>query len=303
MAVECVVINRNAGIEVLGMNPIHPTGADFLLHRASGELKPRFVEPDTFLGDVGNPDEHGGRVGDLQEACLAFAQCRFRQHAAGDVGSFHQDAGDGTRAVFDGLIDEVDIPFVNRTAVRIPQFEPDAVGGVGSAAAPDLVQQLDLALHRRLRQDFSDGASRHVPQPQQPNDTGVCQFDSMLRSTQQRREARRLLEKLRQPFAFFGDAPSSLHLFGGFAANHQDAADAGGRTFVIDRTVAVGPIDIFEPAVTRDGNQRVFLPGSSGPGHHHCNLRPDDGPDLLPHLTRRTAERSRVALPADQLTI
>src|SRR5450631_2201922 len=46
MTVECDVVDRNAVIDVLGMNAIHPTDAYVLLHRTSGKLEPRFVEPD-----------------------------------------------------------------------------------------------------------------------------------------------------------------------------------------------------------------------------------------------------------------
>jgi hypothetical protein len=70
-------------------------------------------------------------------------------------------------------------------------------GGERFAAAQNLGQQLDLALRGRKRQDFSDGASHHAPLPQQPNEAGVCQFDSMLGSSEQRREGRRLFKKLR----------------------------------------------------------------------------------------------------------
>jgi len=45
--------------------------------------------------------------------------------------------------------------------------------------------------------------------------------------------------------------------------DHQDAANAVRRRVVVDWTTAVGPINIFAAAVTRDGDQVIFVPRRS----------------------------------------
>ena len=84
-------------------------------------------------------------------------------------------------------------------------------------------------------------------------------------------------------------------------ADDQHAADAARRGLVVDRAVAVGPVDVFDAAVARDRHQLVDVPGGAAAGHHLLDLRADDVPDLVPHLARRPAERARVALRADRV--
>ena len=87
----------------------------------------------------------------------------------------------------------------------------------------------------------------------------------------------------------FSRPASRKDLFGRFGAHHQDAANAIGRIFVIDGTVAIGPVDVLEPTVPGDRDQGVFLPGGAATRHDLVDLRPDDVPDFRPYLARGPA--------------
>ena len=87
---------------------------------------------------------------------------------------------------------------------------------------------------------------------------------------------------------------------GDVAANHQHAADA---IVLVDRTIAVGPPDLFEPAVARHRNELVLVPGRAAAAHHLLDLRTDDRPDLGPAFPSALAERARVALGSHGLAI
>ena len=89
-------------------------------------------------------------------------------------------------------------------------------------------------------------------------------------------------------------------LLGDVAAYHEDAADA---VAFIDRAVAVGPPDLFEPAVTRDRHQLVLMPGGAAAAHHLFDLGTDDGPDFGPAVAAALAERARVPLRTHGLAV
>ena len=82
---------------------------------------------------------------------------------------------------------------------------------------------------------------------------------------------------------------------GDVAANHQHAADA---IAFVDRAVAVGPVDLLQPAVTRHRHELVLVPGRAAAAHHLLDLRTDDVPDFGPAFPAALAERARDGAPA-----
>jgi len=46
--------------------------------------------------------------------------------------------------------------------------------------------------------------------------------------------------------------------------------------------ITVGPVDLFEPPVAKDRDERVLAPARFRASHDVVDLRPDDGPDLTP---------------------
>ncbi len=103
--------------------------------------------------------------------------------------------------------------------------------------------------------------------------------------------------------ADFGLARLGQHSLGGLGADDKDAADAVGCRLVVDRAVAVGPVDVLAPAMPGDRHQRVFVPGGAAASHDLIDLRTDDIPDLVPDLPGRLAERAGMPLRADRLAV
>ena len=89
-------------------------------------------------------------------------------------------------------------------------------------------------------------------------------------------------------------------VLGHVTANHEHAADA---TAVIDRAIAVRPIDLLESAVARDRNELIFMPGRAATAHHLLDLRTDDGPDFGPALPPTLTERAWMPLGAHRLAV
>ena len=89
-------------------------------------------------------------------------------------------------------------------------------------------------------------------------------------------------------------------VLGDVAANHQHAADA---IVFVDRAVAVGPVDLLQPAVTRHRNELVLMPGRAAAAHHLLDLRTDDVPDFRPAFPSALTQRARVALGSHGLAI
>src|SRR5437763_12993966 len=89
-------------------------------------------------------------------------------------------------------------------------------------------------------------------------------------------------------------------VLGHVTANHEHAADA---IAVIDRAIAVRPIDLLESAVARDRNELIFMPGRAATAHHLLDLRTDDGPDFGPALPPALTECAWMPLGAHSLAV
>src|SRR5258707_6071272 len=70
-------------------------------------------------------------------------------------------------------------------------------------------------------------------------------------------------------------------LLGHIAAHHEHAANA---VALVNRAVAVGPVDLLQLAVTRDRNQLGLVPRRHATAHHLLDLRTDNMPDFGPAL-------------------
>ena len=91
------------------------------------------------------------------------------------------------------------------------------------------------------------------------------------------------------------------HVFHGYvAANDEHASNA---VVFIDRTVTVGPVNLLQPAVARDRDQLVLVPGGAAATHYLLDLRADDVPDLRPAFPSALTERARMALRSHGLAI
>src|SRR3954467_4755732 len=84
------------------------------------------------------------------------------------------------------------------------------------------------------------------------------------------------------------------------AANDEHAANA---IIFVDRAKTVGPVDLLEPAVSRDRNQLVLVPRRATAAHHLLDLRTDNVPDFSPALPSALAQRAGVALGSHGLAI
>src|SRR5260370_3959433 len=82
-------------------------------------------------------------------------------------------------------------------------------------------------------------------------------------------------------------------VLGHVAANHEHAADA---VVFVDRAVAVGPVDLLEPAVTRHRNELLLMPRRASAAHHLLDLGTDNVPDFRPALPSTLTERPQMAL-------
>src|SRR5882757_8101230 len=71
----------------------------------------------------------------------------------------------------------------------------------------------------------------------------------------------------------------------------------------VDRTVAVGPVDLLQPAVARDRNELVLMPRRTAAAHHLLDLGTDNVPDFRPALPSALTERARMALGSHGLAI
>src|SRR5258707_9651334 len=87
---------------------------------------------------------------------------------------------------------------------------------------------------------------------------------------------------------------------GHVAANDKHAADA---VVFVNRAEAVGPVDLLQPAVTRDRNELVLMPGRASAAHHLFDLGTDIVPDFSPALPSALSKRARVALGSHGLAV
>ena len=131
-------------------------------------------------------------------ACLALPERHFPPHALGDVVALDENAVHRAPRVGDGLIDEVEIALLDRAAGDGLNVEAGARRPMGPAGAEHLVEQIDIALGRRVRQGFGHGATGHIPAIDRPLIGGVRQREAVFGAAEERDEARGLLEHLRQ---------------------------------------------------------------------------------------------------------
>ena len=71
----------------------------------------------------------------------------------------------------------------------------------------------------------------------------------------------------------------------------------------IDGSVAVGPVDLLQRAVTNDRHELVFVPGRGVTAHHLVDLRADDVPDFRPGLLGGHAEDRRMFLRTQRAAV
>ncbi len=131
-------------------------------------------------------------------ARLVLLEESLRRGALGDVVPLHEDAAHRTVRVGDGLVHEVEVAFVDRTAGRRLHVEPGGRRLVRPSRAEDLVEQLDVALGGGVGKRLGYRAADHVAMVDGSLVGGVRQVEAMLRAAEERDEARSLLEHLRE---------------------------------------------------------------------------------------------------------
>src|SRR6202022_5106256 len=72
---------------------------------------------------------------------------------------------------------------------------------------------------------------------------------------------------------------------------------------LVDRAKAVGPVDLLQPAMARQRNQLVLMPGCAAPAHHLLDLGTDDVPDFGPALPAGLTERAGMPLRSARLAV
>ena len=184
-----------------------------------------------------------------------------------------EDSGDRAVAVLDRLINEVDqMPASGTVRARLER-DGGAEGRIDLAGPENIVEQFEKSLAFEIRERRANGTANQVASPDEVEVGLIGQLEDMVSPAKHRHETRRLLEELRHMLDIFGRPAPQQDLLGRFGAHHQDAADAIGRIFVVDGSVAIGPVDLLEPAVPGDRDQGVFLPGGAAPAHDLLDLR------------------------------
>lgn len=78
---------------------------------------------------------------------------------------------------------------------------------------------------------------------------------------------------------------------------HAYNKDASNTSIIVEnRTVSVSPPDIFQSAVSLDGEELVFMPGGFTLRHHAIYLRSDCIPYFCPEAFAFTAKRMNVTI-------
>lgn len=165
-----------------------------------------------------------------------------------------------------------------------------AGGHMGLASAIDLVEQVQVALLRRLRHCLGHRQPQQWPVSDQALIRRVDEFEHMVRAAQHGHEAGRLRKHLRQTLALLVDAARGQHLLRGFGADDEHAAHAAGCTVVVDRAIAVGPVDLLQLAVAKNRQQLVLMPSGAIAAQHQLDLGLDRLPDFRPGLLARHAQ-------------
>ena len=84
---------------------------------------------------------------------------------------------------------------------------------------------------------------------------------------------------------------------------HDDQRSANPAVVVVDRAVPVGPVHLFDSAVTKNRNEIVVVPRRPASGHHRLYLRSDGRPDPGPELPASCAERGRMPVSTEAWTV
>ena len=74
-------------------------------------------------------------------------------------------------------------------------------------------------------------------------------------------------------------------------ANDEYAADAVRCLLIVDRAVAVGPVNVVEPAAARDRHELILVPGCTPPDITWSICGP-----IMSHISAQT---SRAGLPSE----
>jgi hypothetical protein len=113
---------------------------------------------------------------------------------------------------------------------------------------------------------------------------GIGETYPVLWTFQHRDEARGLLKETLLPGDLFGE-PSLRHDRGGsLIADNEHAANSIERCGVVDRSVAISPIDVLSPSISRNRDELIFVPRCGPACHDLFNLWSDDLPYFLPNL-------------------
>ena len=244
-------------------------------------------------------DAQVGRLAGHAKARRALSECQFCLVPLGHVRAEAEDAVDVAPLVADGLVDEVEVAH----GIRLPGGRrPNHGGRPGQerfAGPVYLVEQCGIALLCRPRQRVGHGLSQDVLASHQLEVAWRRELEDMLRSVQDTHEAGSLVEQLPPPALGGLEALGSLDLFSRLGTQHQHTADAVRRARHVDGAVAVGPVDVFPPAVPDDRHQGVLVPVRSLRLHDVLDLRTDDVPDLGPGVTPARAKDAGMLLRAD----
>ncbi len=232
-------------------------------------------------------------VGQLAIALFALPKRLLGHHLFGDVG-MRADQADGLslRVAFDGGFDRYP------AGLAVAGADDAVLHGVFARVAGDRVAEFPFGRFTVPGMDALDpilmGLVGRVRR--QPVDQQIFRRPAIAESgSQVNLEAADLANLLhtRQFGLAFPQFGGGEIILGHIAAYHQHAADA--VTFV-DRAVAIGPVDLREPAVTGYRNELILKPGRAATAYHLFDLRPDDGPDFHPAFPPALTERARVPL-------
>ena len=241
---------------------------------------------------------HG--FGERAEFLFALPQRLLRHHLLGDIG-MRADQADGFAVLvaLDGGLDR------NPAHLAVAGANDPVLHGVVADVAGDGVAEFLLGGFAILGMDAPDpvlvglvGRIRRQPVNQQIfRRAAIAEAGPQI--DLKAADPADLLHAREFGFAFAQRDGGEI-ILGDVAADHEHAADA---VVFVDRAVAVGPVDLLQPAVTRHRNELVLMPGRAAAAHHLLDLGADDVPDFSPAFPAALAERARVALGAHGLAI
>jgi hypothetical protein len=214
------------------------------------EQRHSFLRPDAGAGRiVGLPRPHAAGLQRRPEARLALAQGVERLRLQRHVRAEDEDARDRAGRVLDGLIDEVEEALFLRPVGRRLDFVLRAVRAVRLAGREHVVEQRDIALARRFGQRVGDGLADHRPWTDELEVGGlaISKRCSGLAASAMKIGACSNSRARRSRSAPSWRAARTCCVV--LAADDEDAADPARRGFIVDRAVAVGPVDVLDAAV------------------------------------------------------